>query len=200
MDHKIPKSSYSDNNSVWIGREQLNLGPNVINTASGAHMQWGNRCQIWNTNIIHQFQIQNTKIHRCKIQKYNNAIRQSLPNMKYSFYRPMPNTKYKSANHYQIQNTIIRNILSWAASEIASTRSACLNSRSEEWCLLKQKLEAVMTSHKSWFISAWNHSRDARVTPGTRPNSKESTILKIWTIKKCEECENPDLLHFFSWI
>ena len=87
----------------------------------------------------------------------------------------MPNTKYKSANHYQIQNTIIRNILSWAASEIASTRSACLNSRSEEWCLRKQKLEAVMTSHKSWFISAWNHSR---VTRGTRPNSKESTILK----------------------
>ena len=118
----LPKSSYSDNNSVWIGREQLNLGPNVINTASGAHMQWGNRCQIWNTNIIHQFQIQNTKIHRCKIQKYNNAIRQSLPNMKYSFYRPMPYTKYKSANHYQIQNTIIRNILSWAASEIPSTR------------------------------------------------------------------------------
>ena len=111
-------------------------------------------------------QMQNTKIEQC-----NQAI---IAN----FYRPMPNTKYKSANHYQIQNTIIRNILSWAASEIASTRSACLNSRSEEWCLLKQKLEAVMTSHKSWFISAWNHSRDARVTPGTRPCTKESTISK----------------------
>ena len=103
--HKIPKSSYNDNNSVWIGREQLNLGPNVINTASGAHMQWGNRCQIQNKNI-HQFQIQNTKIHRCKIQKHNNAIRQPLPSMTCNYYIPMPNTRYKLANHWQIQNTV----------------------------------------------------------------------------------------------
>ena len=199
VEHKIPKSSYNDNNSVWIGREQLNLGPNVINTASGAHMRWGNRCQIQNTNI-HQFQIQNTKIHRFKIQKYNNASRQPLPNMKYKYYRPMPNTKYKLANHCQIQNTVYTqySLLSryWDTInkerlfEFAIWRMMLAQTEARSRYDFAQILIYLSMESLPWCSC---HSWDT-------PLHQRKYNIKRWIRKIYEECENPDLLNFWSWI
>ena len=135
-----------------------------------------------------------------KYKKYNNAIRQPLPNMKYKYYRPMPNTKYKLANHCQIQNTVYTqySLLSryWDTInkerlfEFAIWRMMLAQTEARSRYDFAQILIYLSMESLPWCSC---HSWDT-------PLHQRKYNIKRWIRKIYEECENPDLLNFWSWI